>query len=75
METQSVIIPKNQFTKSKADKWIKDNGYKLSFYKKKMEETDNFYRYRQMAPSKFDKKSFRNKKLPDGIELVLGKLK
>jgi len=71
MEIQSVIIPKNNFTLSQANKWIKLNKFKLSFYGKKVENKKSFYRYRQLAPHHF--KKYRLKKVgSDGIKLVLG---
>jgi len=68
-EVQSVILPKKKFTKLQAKKWIKDNGYKESFYKKKVDITKEYYRYRQKAPKY---KKYRNKKLSNGVILVLG---
>ena len=68
-EVQSVIIPRSTFTLAKAKKWIKKNGYKESFYRKKVDITKDFYRFRQTAPKY---KKYRNKKLDNGVMLVLG---
>jgi hypothetical protein len=71
---QSVIIPKSKFTEKSATEWIKkkdftDKGKRIKNYK-----TTNFYRFRQVPPSHFDKTSFRTRKLKNGIELIMGKI-
>jgi hypothetical protein len=75
MNVQSVVIPKKNFSLSQAKKWIKDNNYKLTFYGKPVDLTVGFYRFRQMAPSNFDKKTYKTKVLKNGILLIIGKLK
>lgn len=75
MQTQSVVIPKKDFSLNEAKKWIKENGYKLTFYGKPVDITVGFYRFRQMAPSRFDKKSYKTKVLKNGILLIIGKIK
>ena len=60
---QTILVPKKYFTKNEAISWIKDN-YKFN----KMDEKDNFYRFRQSYPIKNMK--FYTKKLPNNIELV-----
>tara|TARA_R110000824_G_scaffold51503_3_gene143646 strand:+ start:301 stop:543 length:243 start_codon:yes stop_codon:yes gene_type:complete len=67
---QSVILSKKKFTLKQANNWIKKNNFKLSFYRKPVEKTKNFYRYRQIAPHHF--KKYRMKKVSDGVEFVLG---
>ncbi len=52
---QSVIFNKDKWTTAKAERWLKEHGYKTSFYGKKVDITTNFYRYRQIAPHKFKK--------------------
>ena len=70
METQSVLFLKSKFTKSKAEKWLLKNGYKV----KKVDTTDTLHRYRQLDPKLFDKKTFRMKKIKgNDIKLVVGK--
>lgn len=52
-----------------AKKWIKWN-YNL----KKIDITDHFFRFRQLEPSYLKKigyTNYRNKKLPNGIELII----
>ena len=68
-KVQSVIVPKKDFNLRQAKKWIKDNKYKLTFYKKKVDITKEFYRFRQTAPKY---KKYRTKKLNNGVMLVLG---
>ena len=67
---QSVLIPKSIFNLVQAKNWIKDHNYKLSFYGKKPELIDNFYHFRQQAPSKF--KKYYSTKLKNGVILVNG---
>tara|TARA_Y100001934_G_scaffold279937_1_gene385185 strand:- start:952 stop:1200 length:249 start_codon:yes stop_codon:yes gene_type:complete len=77
METQSVLISKKYLSEKKAKEWIKKNGYKL----KKIDVTENLYRFRQLPPSHFDEKTFRIKVLKTNknkdrlIMLVVGKKK
>jgi len=73
MEVQSVLFEKEKFTLQKAKDWLKKHNYKLTFYGKGVDETKNMYRFRQVAPTRFDKKSYRIKELGDGVKLVLGK--
>lgn len=74
MEVQSVMIDKNVFkTMARANKWIKDHNFKLTFYsKRKPDITPNFFRYRQKAVNHFNPKSFRIKEIDKGVKLVLG---
>ena len=71
---QSVIIPKDKFTEEQALKWIRKNKFKDYGTKIKNYKTTNFYRFRQRPPSHFDKKTFRTKKLKNGVEIILGNL-
>lgn len=71
MVVQSVLIPKNKFTLEKAKKYIKDNNYKL----KKIDITNNYYRFRQEDPEKFDEKKYFTKEINDGIKLIIGEYK
>lgn len=65
---QSVLINKHNFTLNEAKKWLKENGFR--FYK--VDETENFYRFRQVEPKGF--KYYRIKKITDNIELVIAYL-
>lgn len=73
-KVQSVIIPKSKFTEKEANDWIKKNNYTDKGKRIKNYKTTNYYRFRQLPPSHFEKKSFRTKKLYHGIELIIGKL-
>ena len=55
---QSVLIPKDKYTLVQSAKWIANNNFKVSFYGKQVDETENYYRYRQMAPSRFVKDKY-----------------
>lgn len=72
METQSVLFLKAKYPKKKAEKWLKENGYKV----KKVDTTKTLHRYIQLDPKLFDQKSFRMKKIKgNDIKLVVGKRK
>jgi hypothetical protein len=84
---QSVIVPKDKYSKKEANKWIKDNDFKnkgidettkskdlvIKSNSKEFDETDNFYRYRQEDPELFKDKSYRTKELSNGVKLIFGK--
>jgi hypothetical protein len=72
---QSVLIPKDKFTLNKARKWIADNHFKLTFWGKPVDITDKYYRYRQMAPSRFVKDKYITIDFKDGVKLIKGELK
>lgn len=42
---QSILVPKDGFTKAEAEKWCKDHDFKAE-----ADETDNYYRFRQFDP-------------------------
>jgi len=65
-KVQSVLLPKKYFCKQCAIDWLIKNNFKA----KKIDETDNYYRFRQFDPSNF--RRFRVKKLDNHIELILG---
>lgn len=70
---QSVILPKKEFTFHTAKLWIKKHNYRLTFYGKQPDETEDYYRFRQASPTKFDKKKYITKEINDkGIKLILG---
>ena len=74
LKTQSVLLDKDYFTKNQAKAWIRKHDFKLTFYGKEVEETENFYRFRQMAPGRFKKNRYVAKEIADGVKLVLGNL-
>jgi hypothetical protein len=66
---QSVVLTIDKFDGIKdAEKWIKKNG----FNGKKVDMTENLYRFRQLPPTKFKPKSFRTKKLSNRVSIVVG---
>lgn len=71
LTVQSLIFAKGLWTKAKAKAWLKKHDYKHN----KIDTTENFYRFRQIDPSKFDKKSFRTIVFGKGIGAVIGKVK
>ncbi|AIW01910.1 MAG: hypothetical protein ASQ68_gp20 [Yellowstone Lake virophage 6] len=78
-KTQSVLIPKKTksklhavnfpkvgFTLKQSHKWLMKHNYKIP---EKVDETENFYRYRQRRPDK--RYTYTTEVLPNGVELVL----
>ena len=72
MKVQSVLIPKKDsipgiegYTLGEAKDWLKNNGFVF----KKVDITDNYYRFRQLEPS-FGR--YVTHSIPNGIKLVLG---
>ncbi len=65
LQVQSVLIPRNKFSLLSAKEWLMNNNYKL----KKIDVTENFFRFRQYSPSRA--KTFRMKTLPNDVKLVL----
>jgi hypothetical protein len=69
----SVLIPKNNEFDSldKAINWIKENDFKV---KKKVDITNDYYRFRQLNPQYLIRtgySEFRSKRLPNGVLLVI----
>jgi hypothetical protein len=76
---QSVVIPKKSYTLEDAEKKVLKLGYKDKYTGKRVNQykagqTINFWRFRQINPNKFDKDTFRVKKIND-INLIIGILK
>lgn len=69
---QSVVfLKKNGWTIRKAEKYLNDNNYKLTFYGKGVDKKfDNQLRYRQLAPSKFE--NYITVKKRNGILFIIG---
>jgi len=65
MPVQSIIIPKKNFSRAEAEKWLKSH----KFIKKKMHISKNFYRFRQFPTTRG--RRYRIYSLPNGIKLVL----
>jgi hypothetical protein len=51
MTIQSIIFAKSKWSQARAEKWLKSKGYKITFHGKPVDETANFYRYRQARPN------------------------
>lgn len=70
---QSIVIKRKTkeqpdgLTRKQADKWITKHKFKIG---RKVYETDKYFRYRQLPPSKF--KDFRNKFITNKIIFVFG---
>ena len=65
---QSVLVPKDMFTKPQAEQYIFKN-FKL----KKIDETEHFYRFRQLEPKPLENNGyqFKNKVLDNGVVLII----
>ena len=79
MEVQSVVLPKSKYTLDKAINKVESMGYKSQYRGKvanqyKAGQTSNYWRFRQISPLKFEKDSFRTKKIND-VFLVVAKKK
>jgi len=68
---QTYIFDKKKFDKTKAEKWLKGKGKKTP----SVDETSDFYRYRQIDPNKFIPNSFRTINITEGIKAVIGHLR
>lgn len=55
MQTQSVLFPKKKWSQAQARTWLRAHKMTVG----KVDETANYYRYRQLAPGTCEKKSFR----------------
>lgn len=63
----AVIFEKKLWTTRQARAWMRAKGWKPV---KRVDVTENFYRYRLRSPKQF--KRFRTKRLPGGVQLILG---
>ena len=69
-KVQSVLFNKNNITLQQAIDWLNENNYII----KKVDETKNLYRFRQISPTILKKQGYtkyRNHILNDNIILVL----
>jgi hypothetical protein len=67
---QSVLLNKDKFTLRKAIDWIIEHNYKV----KKIDVTENYFRFRQISPVTLKKDkyiNYINKEIKDGIMLVI----
>ena len=69
-EIQSILCSKKYFkTEEAAKKWVLDHGFRVD----KVDETDDYFRYRQEDPARFSE--FRTIDLGPNVKGVYGKLK
>jgi hypothetical protein len=66
---QSIMFKKQYWTLKRAKAWLKEHGYDRTG----VDETDNYYRFRQVDPDEFNKKSFRTIELKPSVKAVVGK--
>jgi hypothetical protein len=66
--TQSISFKKQYWTVKRAKKWLKENGYKGVI----VDETKNFYRFRQIDPEEFKPSSFRTIYFKPTIMALIG---
>jgi hypothetical protein len=66
---QSVLIDKTIYTKAAAKKLLQEQGFSTS-----IDETEQYYRARQISPSLIKKRSFRTWNAIPGVKLIVGKI-
>lgn len=67
---QSIIFDKNLYSLEQCINWIKDNGFSLI----KVDETKNYYRFRQASPNFLIKNGYDKvvtKEIHNGIKFIL----
>jgi hypothetical protein len=67
MRVQSLIFPRDKWTKAEARAWLKAHGYKS----RSVDETSQSWRFRQEDPDQFD--VLRTKSFGDNIKAVVGR--
>ena len=75
LKVQSVLVDRNVYNLKEAKSWIRKHDFKETFYRKGVEKTENFYRFRQAAPRRFKEGSYVTKEISEGVKLVLGNYK
>lgn len=69
-EVQTLILSKESFpTKETAVKWVGEHDFKVT---KEPDETEESWRFRQVAPTSFVAKSFRTIDITAGVKAVVG---
>ena len=69
-EVQSILFSKDEFSIQKSVNWLLKNDFKV----KKLDETEHYYRFRQLSPQTLRRHGyihFRTKKTGEGIELLI----
>lgn len=67
MRVQSLLFPRDRWTKPEARGWLKEHGYKS----RKVDETDRYYRFRQVDPDQFT--VLRTKDFGEHIKAIVGR--
>lgn len=67
-KVQTIMFDKDHYTLRQARKWLKDNDFKDL----KVDETEEYYRFRQLDPSLFVKNSFRTINFTTTVKAVVG---
>ena len=67
-QVQSVILSQQFFSLREAEDWILSHGFRVS----KIDESRNFWRFRQQPPTWFKKGTFRTIRLRPGVEAIVG---
>ncbi len=67
---QSILVPKSLYNLDQAKQLIKEMGFLTSYRGKGVDETENYWRFRQESPKQF--KRFFIKRIKFGLMLVIG---
>lgn len=67
-QVQSVILSQQFFSLREAEDWILSHDFRVS----KIDESRNFWRFRQQPPTWFKKGTFRTIRLRPGVEAIVG---
>jgi hypothetical protein len=67
MEVQTLILPKSKFSKPEAKSWAKKHGFKYG----KVDSSGPSLRFRQAAPSAFQKSTFRTISMGRDVKAVV----
>lgn len=69
MTVQSIIFNKQKWSQLEAERWLASHGFKSTFYRKPVDETANYYRYRQSKPTLDD--YYFTKTVEEGIKMII----
>lgn len=67
-EVQSVIFKKNKMNPRQCVDWLYEHGFKFN----KIDEKENYYRFRQTNPNKYTHYTTKEIDKKKGIKLILG---
>lgn len=68
MQTHSFLFPKDKFSRREASRWIAKHNAE----ERKVDTTENYYRFRQSPPSHFREETFRTITIGSGVKAVVG---